>query len=438
MKAFRQWLWLVHCLFLVRAFAAAETAGDRLRREIETAAPGATLNVAAGDYDGPFVIAKSVHLLGAQGAVLRGNGKSNVISIRAADVEIAGFIVRGSGRNLSEDVAAIHITGARAVIRNNRIFDMLHGVYVRGANDCRIVDNVILGDGALGEVIADPVSSGLKTNDVASAEFCDVVVSQDARGNGIHLWNSSGHFIGRNTIKGTRDGIYFSFTRQTHVVENLITHVRYGLHYMYSDENVFERNRFSENAAGAALMFSKKLLLRANLFVSNRSHRAYGLLLQAIDDTRIENNTIEGNTVGLYVENGNHDVIHGNRIAGNYVGLRMSDSTADSQIFENIFTNNIHPLETNGANGANLWAVDGRGNHWDDALTIDLNRDGIADLPHREPDLFGQWRRNFPAIGLLSASPGERLLRLIHSRLNLATLPGVIDPKPLVKATKEP
>lgn len=425
-------------LILAPSFVGAETAGDRLRHEIETSAPGATLHVAAGEYDGPFIIAKSIHLLGASGAILRGDGKSNVVSIRAPDVELAGFIVRGSGRNLSEDIAAIHITGPRAVIRGNRIFDMLHGVYVRGVNDCRITDNVILGDGALGEVIADPVSSGLKTNDVASAEFCNVVESQGSRGNGIHLWNSSGHFIARNTIKGTRDGIYFSFTRQTRVVDNVIMHVRYGLHYMYSDENVFERNHFSENAAGAALMFSKKLLLRANHFVSNRSHRAYGLLLQSIDDTRIENNTIEGNTVGLYIENGNHDVIHGNRISGNYVGLRMSDSTADSQVFENSFTNNIHPLETNGANGANLWAVDGRGNHWDDALSIDLNRDGIADLPHREPDLFGSWRRSFPAIGLLSASPGERLLRLIHSRLNLASLPGVTDPKPLVKAVKAP
>lgn len=436
MNAFGRWL--LGVFLFAPVFVGAETAGDRLRHEIDAAAPGSTVRVATGDYDGPFVITKPLHLLAVKGAILRGDGKTNVVSIRAPDVEIAGFIVRGSGRDLSEDLAAIHITGARAVIRENRIFDMLHGVYVRGCNDCRIIDNVILGDGARGDVIADPVSSGLKTNDVASAEFCDVVGSQDSRGNGIHLWNSSGHFIARNTISGTRDGIYFSFTRQTRVLENLITHVRYGLHYMYSDENVFERNRFSENAAGAALMFSKKLLLRANHFVSNRSHRAYGLLLQSIDDTRIENNTIAGNTVGLYIENGNHDVIHGNRIAGNYVGLRMSDSTADSQVFENIFTNNIHPLETNGANGANLWAVAGRGNHWDDAMTIDLDRNGIADLPHREPDLFGQWRRNFPAIGLLSASPGERLLRLIHSRLNLASLPGVTDPKPLVNATKTP
>jgi nitrous oxidase accessory protein len=411
----------------------AETAGDRLRAQIAAAPVAAVIKVEAGNYDGPFVIEKSLHLLGAPGAVLNGDHHGHVVAVSAADVEIAGFVVRGSGRNLSDDHAAIYITGARAIIRDNRIFDMLHGIYVRKANNCRMLNNVILGDGMADDAIADPVIAGLKAADAASGEICSVTDSQDRRGNGIHLWNSSGHLIAGNTIRGVRDGIYFSFTEKTTVRDNSITRVRYGLHYMYSDHNVFEQNVFSENAAGAALMYSKRLLLRGNRFVTNRSHRAYGLLLQSIDDTRIEDNTIAGNTVGLYLENGNNNTIRNNRIVGNYVGLRVTDSTADSRFFENSFSSNIHPLETNGANDANIWAVDGRGNYWDDAELLDLNKDGIADLAHREPDLFGAWRRTFPAIGLLSASPGERLLRWIHSRLALSGLSGVTDLHPLTR-----
>lgn len=425
------------CLVVAGASQAA-TRGDALRTELAAAAPGATVRVAAGVYDGPFVIEKPVHLLGAPGAVLLGDGLGHVVAVRAPDVELAGFAIRHSGRNLSADHAAIHVTGARAFIHDNRISDMLHGIYVRKANDCRILRNVILGDGAQDEAIADPVIAGLKAADAAGGDLCGAPDSMDRRGNGIHLWNSSGHVITGNTIRGTRDGIYFSFTNHTLTQDNAITHVRYGLHYMYSDGNTFERNVFSENAAGAALMYSKRLVLRANRFVANRSHRAYGLLLQSIDDTRIEGNTIEGNTVGLYLENGNGDTIRANRIAGNYVGLRVDDSTTSSRFFENDFSGNIHPLETNGANAGNLWAVAGRGNHWDHAARLDLNRDGIADLPHREPDLFGAWRRTFPAIGLLSASPGERLLRWIHSRLGLPGGSGIVDPRPLVAATATP
>jgi nitrous oxidase accessory protein len=415
-----------------------ESPGDHLRAQIAGAAPGAVLQIAAGTYDGAFVIEKPLHLLGAPGAVLRGDKRGNVVAIRAPDVEIAGFVIRGSSRNLSGDYAAIHVTGARAIIRDNRIFDMLHGIYVRKANDCRILHNVITGDGAAEDAIADPLIAGLKASDAASGELCSVPDPQDRRGNGIHVWNSSGHLIAGNTIRGVRDGVYFSFTSHTTVRDNTVTHVRYGLHYMYSNENIFERNVFSDNAAGAALMYSKKLVLRANRFTSNRSHRAYGLLLQSIDDTRIEGNTIEGNTVGLFMEDGNNDTICGNRIAANYIGLRVSDSTSDSRFFANTLTGNIHPVETNGAKAANLWAVAGRGNYWDDAAVIDLNRDGISDLPHREPDLFSTWRRTFPAIGLLSASPGERLLRLIHSRLALPGLPGITDPRPLAMANGRP
>lgn len=430
--------WAALLASAVCTFASANPGGDALRAQLAAAKPGETIHVATGTYDGPFVIDRPVHLLAAPGAILRGDGHGNVVSVRAPDAEIAGFGIRGSGRELIEDNAAIHITSDRALIRDNHISDMLHGIYVRKANDCRIINNVILGDGADDDIIADPVIAGLQAGDAASAELCAAPLPQDRRGNGIHLWNSRGHFISGNTIRGTRDGIYFSFTSGTITQGNSINHVRYGLHYMYSDENVFMRNTFAENAAGAALMYSKKLVLRDNHFVSNRSQRAYGLLLQSIDDTLVEGNTIAGNTVGLYMENGNHNTVRANLITGNYVGLRVNDSTAESRFYDNTFSYNIHPLETDGGNGSNLWAVAGRGNHWTNATTLDLNRDGVADLPHREPDLFGRWRRTFPAIGLLSASPGERLLRLVFSRLALPGLSGVTDLKPLVNATTAP
>jgi nitrous oxidase accessory protein len=423
-----------HLFTLVLASASvlgvgAQPPNERLRAEIAAARPGATVHVPAGVHDGPFELNQPLRLIGEPGAVLRGDGRGHVVAIRAPDVEIAGFVIRGSGRNLSDDCAAIHTTGARAFIHDNRILDSLHGVYVRKANDCRIENNVILGDGAANDAIADPVIAGLKAN-AAGGDLCTVETVQDRRGNGIHLWNSSGHTIVGNSIRGTRDGIYFSFAEKTTVRGNVITRVRYGLHYMYSDDNLFEGNEFTDNAAGAALMSSERIVLRGNRFLANRSHRAYGLLLQTVEHTHIEENVIEGNTLGLYMENGNNNVVRGNRIAGNYVGLRVSDSTAGTLFFGNQFAGNIHPVETSGANVSNTWAVGGRGNTWEGSLQLDLNRDGVVDVPHREPDLFGGWRRTFPAIGLLSASPGERLLRFIHSRLALPGVAGITDPKP--------
>ena len=423
-------------LALLFATGLAASPGDDLRARLAAAAPGETIVVEAGEYDGPFVVEKPVRLVARPGAELVGDRETSVVSVRAPGVEIAGFLIRGSGRDLAKDQAAIHITAPDAFIHDNRVLDSLHGIYVRKADRARIENNHILGDGAVMEDVTDPVVSGLKPGE---SELCAVETIQDRRGNGIHLWNSRGHIIAGNVIRGTRDGIYFSFTDDTHVTGNTITRVRYGLHYMYSDANTFERNLFTENAAGSALMYSKGLVLRENRFVANRSHRAYGLLFQSVDDTRVERNVIQGNTLGFYLENSNNVAVHANRIGGNYVGLRVSDSTSDGVFSENDFRGNIHPVETSGRNAANAWAVKGRGNYWSSAATIDLNRDGVADMPHREADLFGGWRRSFPAVGLLSASPGERLLRFIHSRLALPTLPGVTDPNPLlVQGGKEP
>lgn len=407
--------------------------GEELRARLAESPDGATLVVEAGDYDGPFTLEKSVRLHGKPGAILRGDGRTHVITVTAPDVEIAGFTIRGSGRELARDQAAIHVTGARAIIRGNRILDSLHGIYIRQADGCLITDNTILGEGitAASATVRDPIVNQLRPG---SDELCGTDLPQDRRGNGIHLWNSSGHTITGNTIAGTRDGIYFSFADNTVVRHNTITHVRYGLHYMYSDDNTFIENTFTDNAAGSALMFSKGIVLRANRFLANRSHRAYGILFQGVDNTLVENNFIEGNTLGFYIENSNQIVVRGNRIGGNYIGLRLSDSTSESHFHGNHFFNNIHPVETTGNNLANRWSLDGRGNHWEDTFALDLNRDGISDLPHREPDLFGPWRRSFPAIGLLSASPGERLLRFVHARVEVPGISGIRDPHPLLSA----
>jgi nitrous oxidase accessory protein len=67
------------------------------------------------------------------------------------------------------------------------------------------------------------------------------------------------------------------------------------------------------------------------------------------------------------------------------------------------------------------WSVNGVGNFWDHAMELDLDRDGINDLPHRELDLFGVLRRDFPSIAFLSDSPAVKVIRFAQER---AALPG--------------
>lgn len=401
--------------------------GDWLRARIAAATAAAVIDVPPGEYRGRFVVDRPLTLRGGGLATLRGDGTTHVIVIAAEDVTLDGFEIRDSGRDLERDQAAVYVTGARATVTHNRILDSLHGIYVRQADAARIEDNVIVGAGRMGPADAPEARAADGT------AMCDVPLNQNRRGNGIHLWKSSGHLVARNRIRDTRDGVYFSFVSNSDVRNNEISGVRYGLHYMYSDRNRFEDNVFHDNAAGAALMFSKGLLLQRNRFAGNRGQRAYGLLLQSVDDSRIVDNQIAGNTVGLFAEGSHGNQVERNRVAGNYVGVRISDSSDANVFTRNAFTGNVHAVETSGANAANRWAVNGRGNYWDGGSRLDLDGDGIADLPHRELDLFAAVRRPFPEIGLLAGSPGERLLRFVHARIAVPGLPGITDPSPLVE-----
>lgn len=62
---------------------------------------------------------------------------------------------------------------------------------------------------------------------------------------------------------------------------------------------------------------------------------------------------------------------------------------------------------------------------------FDLNGDGVNDLPHRELDLFGPLRRDFPTIAFLSGSPAIKLLRFANARAAIPGLDSIEDPAPL-------
>jgi len=403
---------------LVLSFSLASvTFAGTLQDRIDQAAPGETIRIQAGVYPGPIVIKKPVTLVGEQGAEIRGKGSGSVITIAADDVTLKELRVTGSGLRLSDDDAAIFVIGNRARINNCVIAHSLHGIYLKKISDAQILNNRIQGKTTLA-ASNEPIERGIGQ----SNENCDTTLVSNRRGNGIHQWNCERNLIRGNDISDTRDGIYFSFTNDCRVENNLVHRTRYGLHYMYSDGNVFESNTFTENSAGAAIMFSKNLVISGNRFVNNRGHRAYGLIFQSSDRSRLEQNEIDENAVGLSFNQCNANTVIGNRVTHNYIGLRIGSNSDDNQFTENVFAKNLHPVETGGSDvSGSHWSINGVGNFWDDGVELDLNGDGINDLPHRELDLFVVLRRDFPIVAFLSDSPALKLLRFAHER---ASLPG--------------
>ena len=406
---------------------ATDVGAATLQQRIDAAAPNEIVALEPGIYAGPIVINKPLTLIGRKGAEIRGNGAGNVITITAEDATVRGLRITGSGLRLSDDNAAVFVTGNRTTIDHNVIENSLHGIYLKKVRKCRVTNNRIRGKTSL-VTSTKPIEQTLTAG---VGELCGTSLDQNERGNGIHQWNCENNFISGNEISDTRDGIYFSFTNYSRTENNYVHHVRYGLHYMYSDENAFENNTFSENAAGAAIMFSRDLTIRNNRFVDNRGSRAYGILFQSDEHVRLENNIIRNNAVGLSFQQCIGFTVATNEVTGNYIGIRFYGNCDGNSFSENHFARNLHPVDQDGAGDNNRWAVNGIGNFWNDGAELDLNRDGIGDLPHRELDLLGPLRRDFPAIAFLSDSPAVKLLRFANERAEIPGLNSIKDPAPL-------
>jgi nitrous oxidase accessory protein len=372
---------------------------------LAAASPGDSVRLAAGTHAGPLVIVVSRVTVTGPGAVVDGGRRGSVITVAADSVTLDGFTVRSSGRSMDRDEAAVKLQRCvGCVVRRLTVRDPLHGIYLLESHGVTIEANDIVGP-------AD--------------------VLESARGNGIHLFNSTGNRLVRNRVRSTRDGIYFSFASQNLVTGNEVTRTRYGLHYMYSDDNRFEDNAFTENAAGAAVMFSKRIILRHNLFARHVGYRAYGLLLQTGEDMLVEENRFEGNLVGLFLDGSLRNTFRDNQIAGNGIGIDLLASAEQNTFTGNRFRDNRTPVRKVLGTGENRWALDGRGNDWGDPAVYDLDRNGIGDRPYRAGDPFLTLAAARPALELYGGTLAARALSWAEEAFPVFDVPRVVDSAPL-------
>jgi nitrous oxidase accessory protein len=351
-----------------------------LQARIDGAAPGATIEVAAGTYQGDLFIDRSVRLVGRGRPRLNGSGRGSVIRIRADGVVIEGFDIDGrEGGNLARDSSGVHVAAKNVQVRDCRISGSLFGVYLREADGAVVEDNVI--EGIPGRAPGE-------------------------QGSGIHLWSTAGFRLTRNTIRDSRDGFYIQSSPRGFITRNRVSEVRYAVHYMFSDDNVFEDNVFERSAAGAALMYSRRLEFRRNQFLRNRGFASVGLLLKACDDVVAEDNLIADNARGMFLEGSYRNVIRRNRVVASDIAIVLYDSSHDNRFEDNAFVANLSPLQLVGRRTDTVFDR----NYWSDADGADLDGDGFNDREYRLSNVFDHLRGNLMAADLLAGGLGAQAL----------------------------
>ena len=311
-------------------------------------------------------------ILGQGEAVLDGSGAHEVLTLRADGITVRGLTIRNVGSSFTEDRAGIRLDrvrrcahrrqpAARHVLRDLR----------RAGRRLRAVGNVLEAHGT----------------------------RQTATGNGIHLFASEGFTVVGNRIRGHRDGIYLEFFHRATILANDSRgNLRYGLHFMYSDSCAYRRNVFAANGVGVAVMYSRSVTMTGNRFEHNWGPAAYGLLLKEIKDSRIEDNVLARNTVGLLAEGVDRP---GSRATSSWATAGRSGLMADR-------TEKLPPQPLRrehvrrGHQQPNQQPSTFAENYWDAYVGYDLDRDGFGDVPFPPVRLFSVLvEQNEPLLILL-------------------------------------
>ena len=136
-----------------------------------------------------------------------------------------------------------------------------------------------------GSTCSSRTASRSRANDILGP----TEIVESARGNGIHLFNSTGNRLIRNRVRATRDGIYFSFASGNLVVGNEVTRspLRAALH-VFGRQPVRATTPSPKTPRARRSCSPSGSCSGEKTFSRHVGYRAYGLLLQTGEDILAE------------------------------------------------------------------------------------------------------------------------------------------------------
>ncbi|HMB40685.1 MAG TPA: nitrous oxide reductase family maturation protein NosD [Balneolaceae bacterium] len=402
----------VICLLLFPVVTAAQNSSSEAKNQelsdlalaIVQADSGATILLEPKTYSvNDLIIEKSVTIDGQNRAVLDIGSEGYGLILMGENITLRNFEIKDSGFGFMDDYAAILVEKSKNILIENLVLtNNFFGIFVAKSEKVEVSNNKI----------------------ISNAE------RQTTSGNGIHMWYSKDVEVHQNEITGHRDGIYLEFVEGSMITgNNVYSNIRYGLHFMYSDDCSYIGNEFRDNISGVAVMYTKNVIMRHNRFVQNWGANRYGLLLKEINDSVVQFNRFDTNSVGIYSEASNRIQIDKNEFHNNGTAIRMMANGLDNRIEKNNFIGNVFEVSTNSRSNPNHY----EGNYWSQYEGYDLDRDGIGDVEHRPVRLFSLFAERHPMSLIMLRSIMAGLLDTAERVFPVLTPKNLVDPKPAME-----
>jgi len=375
-----------------------------LAMAVEQADSGATIFLEPRTYSvNELLIKKSVTIDGQNSAILDIGGEGYGLIVTGKNITLKNFEIKNSGFGFMDDFAAILVEKSNNIlIQNLTLTNNFFGIFVANSESVEVSNNKI----------------------ISNAE------RQTTSGNGVHMWYSKDVEVHQNEITGHRDGIYLEFVEGSLITgNNVYSNIRYGLHFMYSDNCSYIGNEFRDNISGVAVMYTKNVIMRHNRFVQNWGANRYGLLLKEINDSVVQFNRFDTNSVAIYSEASNRVEIQQNEFYNNGTAIRMMANGLDNLIERNNFIGNVFEVSTNSRSNPNHY----EGNYWSQYEGYDLDRDGVGDVEHRPVRLFSLFAERNPMSLIMLRSIMAGLLDTAERVFPVLTPKSLVDPKPAME-----
>ena len=371
-----------------------------VQHAIDAAKPGEVVHIPAGRYHGNFIVTKPIILQGEEGTELIAEKNEPALRIEnTANITVENINL--SGKNKA--IVASNVDGLE--LHKLQIKDVHSGVHIQRSKNVRIHEVNVTGN----------------------------VGHYSRKGNGLAVFKSEDIMVEDNTIEQVQDGIYVEDVKRIVVQRNKVTNSRYGTHFMYTSDAEALLNTYHHNVTGLMIMMTTDIHLESNTVENHVDFNGYGMLLYDVQQAKIKHNTIKNNRTGVALQKSSNVQIEANDFQMNQTALEGTKVSGDTKASNNNFTGNILTARSD-KQGFKL-----ESNYYDDYSGIDLEDNGLGDVPYVAVSSFGQWMVRQPVYQYFVESPSVILLTSLDQQINKTEKNMLVDHTPRLAAegTKE-
>jgi parallel beta-helix repeat protein len=170
------------------------------------------------------------------------------------------------------------------------------------------------------------------------------------------------------TVEGAIVGIFLDHAHYCNISDNVCEKNNCSIDLNSSSSNILNHNLVLDGDVGISLACSSNNALTNNN-VSNNSF--FGILFASSNNSVFASNNVSNNHVGMVIGSSNNNMIYLNNFINNANNVLSSESTntwSSPSKITYVYNGNTYT--------SNL------GNYWDDYAGLDVNGDGIGDIPH--------------------------------------------------------